>query len=148
MSTTQGSDLFRVSRSSRDLQDTRSSTLETHVAGPLRLVAGEVASSTSFILTQSEKSCQLAKQCDVRLLVQLQAMKKKKNSSAWFWNLSKDLALSKESGFLTWYRCHQKIKIKEDKKEKEKRDSWGVKQTQTDTLAVRAIALCGVSSHL
>lgn len=44
MSMTQGSDLFNVSRSSRALQDTRSSTLETQVAGPLRLVAGEVAS--------------------------------------------------------------------------------------------------------
>lgn len=44
MSITQGSDLFSVSRSSRALQDTRSSTLETQVAGPLRLVAGEVAS--------------------------------------------------------------------------------------------------------
>ena len=49
---TQGSDLFSVSRSSRALQDTRSSTLETQVAGPLRLVAGEVASWTSFILAQ------------------------------------------------------------------------------------------------
>lgn len=44
MSMTQGSDLFNVSRSSSALQDTRSSTLETQVAGPLRLVAGEVAS--------------------------------------------------------------------------------------------------------
>lgn len=44
MSMTHGSDLFSVSRSSRALQDTRSSTLETQVAGPLRLVAGEVAS--------------------------------------------------------------------------------------------------------
>lgn len=56
ISMTHGSDLFSVSRSSRDLQDTRSSTLETQVAGPLRLVAGEMASRTSFILAQEERS--------------------------------------------------------------------------------------------
>lgn len=50
MSMTQGSDLFSVSRSSRALHDTRSSTLETQAAGPLRLVPGEVASWSSFIL--------------------------------------------------------------------------------------------------
>lgn len=53
MRMTQGSDLFSVSRSSRALQDTRSSTLETQAAGPLRLVAGEVASWSSFILAQA-----------------------------------------------------------------------------------------------
>lgn len=68
MSMTQGSDLFSVSRSSRALQDTRSSTLETQVAGPLRLVAGEVASWTSFILAQSTRSCQPAEQYSVRLV--------------------------------------------------------------------------------
>ena len=52
MSMTQGSDLFSVSRSSRALHETRSSTLETQAAGPLRLVAGEVASCISFILAQ------------------------------------------------------------------------------------------------
>lgn len=54
MSMTQGSDLFSVSRSSRALHDTRSSTLETQAAGPLRLVAGEVASWMSFILAGAE----------------------------------------------------------------------------------------------
>lgn len=66
ISMTQGSDLFSVSRSSRALQDTRSSTLETQVAGPLRLVAGEVASWTSFILVESTTGCQPAEQCSVR----------------------------------------------------------------------------------
>lgn len=61
MSMTQGSDLFSVSRSSRALQDTRNSTLVTQVAGPLRLVAGEVASWMSFILAQGKRSCQPAK---------------------------------------------------------------------------------------
>lgn len=56
MSMTQGSDLFSVSRSSRALHDTRSSTLETQAAGPLRLVAGEVASWISFILARAEGS--------------------------------------------------------------------------------------------
>ncbi|KAK5915334.1 hypothetical protein CesoFtcFv8_000932 [Champsocephalus esox] len=65
MSMTHGSDLFSVSRSSRPLQDTRSSTLDTQVAGPLRLVAGEMASRTSFILAQGERDCQPAKQYDV-----------------------------------------------------------------------------------
>lgn len=55
MRTTQGSDLLSVSRSRRPLHETRSSTLVTHVAGPLRLVAGEVASWTSFIMTQGER---------------------------------------------------------------------------------------------
>lgn len=68
ISMTQGSDLFSVSRSSRALQDTRSSTLETQVAGPLRLVAGEVASWTSFILVQSTTGFQPAEQCSVRLV--------------------------------------------------------------------------------
>lgn len=56
MSMTQGSDLFSVSRSSRALHDTRSSTLETQAAGPLRLVAGEMASWMSFILARAEGS--------------------------------------------------------------------------------------------
>lgn len=61
MSMTQGSDLFNVSRSSRALHDTRSSTLETQAAGPLRLVAGELASWSSFILAQAGGSVQSAK---------------------------------------------------------------------------------------
>lgn len=50
MRMTHGSDLFSVSLSSKALQETRSSTLETQVAGPPRLAAGEVASWMSFIL--------------------------------------------------------------------------------------------------
>lgn len=51
MMMTQGSDLLRVSRSSRALHATRSSTLETQAEGtPLRAAAGEVASGESLIL--------------------------------------------------------------------------------------------------
>lgn len=53
MMMTQGSDLLSVSRSSRALQETRSSTLDTHAEGtPVSAAAGEVASGESLILDQ------------------------------------------------------------------------------------------------
>ena len=139
---THGSDLFSVSRSSRALQDTRSSTLQTQVAGPLRLVAGEVASWTSFILARCKRSCcQPGKQCDVRPLTQLRGVggwwgdvPVSGGSSARTWHHS-------HRSRLTWCGCHGKrteIPV----------ESLG-NQTRAELLvAVRCIPLWGTSSHL
>lgn len=99
MSMTQGSDLFSVSRSSRALQDTRSSTLETQVAGPLRLVAGEVASWTSFILAQP------AKQYGVRLVGSSEGVGKR---SGGLKGLSRGVAHSQETGSFDLVQMSQK----------------------------------------
>lgn len=91
---TQGSDLFSVSLSSRALHDTRSSTLETQAAGPLRLVAGEVASWMSFILARAEGSVQSAKTERGARPLEVPGWR----------DLSKDTARSQD---LTWNRCHR-----------------------------------------
>lgn len=76
------------------MHDTRSSTLETQAAGPLRLVAGEVASWISFILARAEGSVRWVKtERGARRLA----------APGWK-DLSKDAARSQD---LAWNRCQR-----------------------------------------
>lgn len=111
MSTTQGSDLLSVSRSRRPLHETRSSTLVTHVAGPLRLVAGEVASWTSFIMTQGERrAANPAERRGEKLLVLLRGVGKRKGSAAGGLKVGTRHAHRRRT-LLTLHRCHTKREI-------------------------------------